>query len=885
MTFRVLAHAVLIALVAAYAVVPGWPWLGGGTILNPYYLTVAVSMFVLVVAVARQRPEPRWPWGLLVAVTAAWALGDIRYDTLTTEPALSLADALYVPGYLAIVGLVVYFLRAGARRKGADSLIEAALVGVAALLSVWVLVIEPALGEPGASTLERFTVALYPVLGAVLLVLVAQLLLEPTTRGPAAALLGVGMAMTFVADIVYAVLQQTAAFATDAVPVVEAAWLAQYALFALAALHPSMRELGRPSQPSGAAFGAGRLVVAGAALVAVPGVYAFAHELGHEPNAWSIALATAMVVPLVLWRFARLRRDLQEAHDEVAAREAYYRSVATHASDVFLVVAADGTVRDASRALEGLAGTAPSTLVGAPLRSLVHEEDHELADMLLARAARAPGDTACGELRLASGDGPVVWTAVRCTNLLSEPAVCGIVVNIHDATARKQVEQELAHQALHDPLTGLANRVLLEDRIGQALTRRARNGQGVAVLFCDLDGFKVINDSLGHAAGDELLDAMARRLDGVVRESDTVARMGGDEFAVLLEGESDLEEAVAAGQRVRAVAADPFLVAGREVIVTASVGVVAVGPDEQATADGLLRDADIAMYRAKEAGRDAVMCYEEGMRETAQRRLALEADLRSVIERDELVVHYQPIVQLDGHRVVGYEALVRWQHPTRGLLYPNEFIPVAEQTGAIVALGAWVLREACRDAASWEAPEDGAPLTLSVNLSGRQLSDPGLSGHVVDALAASGLPPERLTLELTESVLVGEPARTAERLHELKALGVQLAIDDFGVGYSSLSYLRQFPADILKIDRSFIDTINDPAKLPAMIRGLLELGDTLHLQTVAEGIETPEQLAALSGSGCTMGQGFFFAKPAPGPLHPGALTAEGTGALSDVLPS
>ena len=406
----------------------------------------------------------------------------------------------------------------------------------------------------------------------------------------------------------------------------------------------------------------------------------------------------------------------------------------------------------------------------------------------------------------------------------------------------------MLHQALHDSLTGLPNRALFLDRLTHALRRRGDAGR-VGVLFCDLDRFKTVNDSLGHAAGDELLVEVAQRLGGCLRGADTAARLGGDEFAILIEDIRNPREATAVADRVIEALRAPFELHGREVLVTASLGVVCgSGAGEE-----LLRNADVAMYRAKAAGKGRWALFEPSMRAEVLERIELEADLQKAVERDELEVHYQPLVRLEDGSLEAFEALVRWRHPTRGLVMPLHFIPMAEETGLIVEIGAHVLEVACRQAAEWG-------VSVSVNLSGRQLERPELVDTVAGVLARTGLPAERLWLEITETVLMHDTEATIERLEALRALGLLLAVDDFGTGYSSLRYLRRFPIDLLKMAKPFVDGLAS-REGAALARTIIELGASLGLRTVAEGIEGAPELAQLQRLGCELGQGYLFARP------------------------
>ena len=416
---------------------------------------------------------------------------------------------------------------------------------------------------------------------------------------------------------------------------------------------------------------------------------------------------------------------------------------------------------------------------------------------------------------------------------------------------------DAVHRALHDPLTELPNRSLFLDRLRQAEERAARSGSCVAVLFLDLDGFKTVNDSLGHRSGDELLMGVAVRLAGVLRAGDTAARLGGDEFAMLVEDLPVEREAIIVAERVMAALRAPFAVAGQAVAARASVGVAtARGPGSD-----LLRDADLAMYQAKADGRDQIVVYNGDMHAAMVERMALERDLRAALDRDELHLEFQPIVDLGDGRVVATEALLRWRHPRRGNVPPLEFVPLAEETGLIVPLGSWVLEAACRAAAGW----DDVP--VSVNVSSVQLRSSHFPATVEAALAAAELPPERLILEITESMLVQDVERTAAQLAELKRLGVRIAIDDFGTGHSSLQYLQRLPIDTLKIPKPFVDELATELGEGVLARAILDLARSFGLQVIAEGIEVEAQRDRLAGLGCTAGQGFLFARP----LSPGAL--------------
>ena len=599
-----------------------------------------------------------------------------------------------------------------------------------------------------------------------------------------------------------------------------------------------------------------------------PGV--FEARVHVRPMLEAIAAATTnSIVPSVLVLLAamplaafvsnRLLARTYEREQQLRV-EARFGSLVRNSSDLILILDPAGHVTYVSPSVRRVLGFEQADVHGQRLADFLHLDDLLGAASFLEGAVNAFGPPQRVEWRVRHRDGSWRDFEMFCANLLADQSVGGLVFNGRDVSERKALEGALAHQAFHDPLTNLANRALFRDRVEQALARAARGGDGLAVLFLDLDDFKTVNDSLGHQAGDGLLIDIAHRLLAVVRTTDTVARLGGDEFAILLE---DLDD-VALGQTAERIARalrDPFSAEAQRVFVTASIGIAPTSAGLH-TAQDLLRGADVAMYVAKNRGKGNAQIFESSMHQAVVSRLELDADLRRALERGEMRVHYQPIIELRGGRLVGLEALVRWEHPQRGLIAPDLFIHLAEDSGLIHAIGEFVLETATAQARAWQrAYPRTPPLSISVNLSARQIQHAGLIDVVARALSDSRLRPDTLILEITESALMQDTEMTLRRLLELKQLGVRLAIDDFGTGYSSLSYLRRFPIDILKIDKSFVENVATRSDAMALVRAIIDLGRSLGLITVAEGVELPEQAAELEALGCELAQGYLYSRP------------------------
>ncbi|MBL8776393.1 MAG: EAL domain-containing protein [Acidimicrobiales bacterium] len=834
---------------------------GAGVVQGAYLVGSVLAAVAMWIGLWWRRPATPAPWRWLAAGLTAWAVADVVYAAYGwfghPDPSVSVADALYFSGYGAVAIGLVLVIRARKPGGDLDALLDAAAVGVAALVMAWDLLIQPAI-DPSASTGATVLFALYPVSDVILLALLVRLLLDTRLRSTPVVLLVAALCTWLVGDAAYSVLAATGSYEFGGTVWLDEVFLAGMFLMAGAALHPDMaamtdeRAEPRAERPYRLALGV--------VCVAVPGIAAAAADLAEDPaTAVAFIVAIVLLAALVLARSIRLLRQKDTAEQALRRSGHYHQALAANSADAVLVVDAHGTLTAEAPALSGLLGLSSVPGVGASVFDLVETDDRPTALALLDRALSRPRQVLTGELRVRHRDGGPRWVEARVVSLVDDRDVAGVVVNVHDITLRKLMEQELSHQAFHDVLTGLANRALFRDRVDHAVSRTVRTAEDVAVLYIDLDGFKTINDSLGHDTGDAVLVDIARRLEQAVRGGDTVARLGGDEFGVLVEPGADARrDAELVARRVLAALADPIQVQGTPLAVGASIG-IAVG---HAGGDVLLRNADVAMYQAKATGKRRWVLFDDDMRAAAVERLRLDADLHRALDRGEMALHYQPIVELESGELTGFEALLRWHHPELGLIAPDRFIPVAEENGTIVPIGAWVLATACRTAAAWRAARpDGRTLTISVNVSSRQLAGDGFVTVVEDALADTGLDPSTLVLELTESYLMLDPERAAARLRSLSALGVRLAVDDFGTGYSSLSYLREFPVDILKIDRSFVATISEDEEVPSLIRAVLDLCRTMGLDAVAEGIEEPHQLDQLLVERCPLGQGFLFDRP------------------------
>lgn len=566
-----------------------------------------------------------------------------------------------------------------------------------------------------------------------------------------------------------------------------------------------------------------------------------------------------------------IQRELREAIERSARRKAElaihenekrFRSLIENSSDVTTVLDAYGAILYQSPSVERVLGYTPEDLLGKTFWEYIHTDDAgSVSTAFVQRFLQPDAVSIPVEFRFRHADG--TWRFLEALNgkLLQDASGPSIVVNSRDITARKRDEQTIRHLAYYDALTNLPNRTLFHDRLTLALAQAHRSKQRLAVMILDLDRFKTITDTLGHAVGDRILANVGKRLEDSLREGDTVARSGGDEFMLLLPGLSGVEDAGKIAQKILGIFATPFLSGGEELHVTASIG-VCLYPSDGEDAETLIKNADVTMYRAKEQGRNNYQLYAPGMNAKAHERLSLENRLRRALEQDQFVVYYQPQISLHNGRMVGVEALVRWQHPELGLLFPGSFIPIAEESGLILPLSEWVLQTACAQNKSWQ--ESGMPpLRMAVNLSARHFMQKDLVDTVKRILRDTRLEAEYLEIELTESIFMGKADAATATLRELKAMGAHLSIDDFGTGFSSLSYLKRFPVSTLKIDQSFVQDIPNDADDAAIAQLIIAMAHSLNLRVIAEGVETQEQLDFLRSHDCDEMQGFLFSKAVP----------------------
>jgi diguanylate cyclase (GGDEF)-like protein/PAS domain S-box-containing protein len=813
-------------------------------------------------------------------VISTWYLTVLRQN-----PQVTWADPFYLTDSLCTLAALLSFpLAIRTRLERWKFVLDAAMVLLAGGVAIWYFSVRHSAASGENSLVVTLLAFAYPLASMLVLLGATTVLLRRPTDGNRLAfgLLVGGVIVSIVADLTFNwVLVETG---TRSASWTDAVYLLCYVMLIGSAELYYRRPVGRT-----AAAGVPQPRIQPLSplpYVAVASTYGLLLLAVIQP--WTdpvsgLAVGALLVTVLVVVRQLLAVRENVRLLAETAARqnEARFRSLVQHSSDVIIVTTQDATVGFVSPSATRVFGYDPVALAGQSVSSLLHPDDRDRAAAFFRDAALTFGVSGPVEWRFRQPNGSWLHAEILATNLLLDSTVQGIVLNTRDVSERKRLEEQLTHQAFHDPLTGLANRALFRDRVSHALALAHRQGHPITVLFLDLDDFKKVNDSLGHAEGDRLLIAAAERFLSCARTADTVARLGGDEFAILIEHVAGSDGRAGLLDRLSSAMVHPFSLSGNQIQVTASIGVATATGEE--TADDLLRNADVAMYAAKRRGKGRSETYESRMYADLRERLEMEASLRSAIERCELTLHYQPIVAISTGAIYGLEALLRWDHPRYGHLLPQHFIPLAEETGLIQRLGGWVLMEACRQLQRWRLRYPDVPLSVSVNISGRQLQGSGVVEEMREALAVSAVDPAAVVLEITESVLMQQTDAMLERLRQLKELGIRLAIDDFGTGYSSLSYLQRFPIDILKIAKPFVEEVGLGADRSALARAIIGLGDTLKLHTIAEGIEMAEQRVALIGLGCALGQGHFFAPALPA-ANIERLLASGRILGADALP-
>ena len=835
-----------------------------------FYDAIGLSCVVAsVYGIRRNRPRNALAWYLFAAGQMGFIAGDLirayyEVSVGVSAPFPGFSDIAYVAAYpiLALSLILLVRGRDGARDRA--NLIDAMIVVTSAALLSWVYLIEPQTHNPGQlGWLGVALSILYPLFDLLLLAVAARLMFSSGVRHTSYYMLCGSLLSLLAADSAYTIALLDNTYHTGSP--VDAGYLASYLLWGAAALHPSMAKLTQQAEPQTMKITGRRLAFLTAVTLLAPLVRILAILQHTDLPPLATVIPTVVLFLLVMYRMSGLVASLSAAlrrHEDAERRrrqsEARFGSLVEHASDVVMVMDRPGEIVYQSPSVMRVLGYPRDALMRRPFIELVHEADRNATLAMIGETgSRINAEPALTTIRCRHAGGEWRHVEATFTNLISDPTVGGIVINARDVTEQVALQTQLSHQAFHDPLTDLANRILFRDRVEHALLRRSATDRAVAVLFLDVDNFKRVNDSLGHSAGDELLVEFAERLRGVIRAGDTAARLGGDEFAVLLDEPDDAE--VVAG-RLKQLLTTAFLIDYTEVFLTVSIG-ISVSDGPQTSADELLRNADAAMYAAKSRGKATAVTFRPQMHQAALQRLELEGQLRKAVDEGEFRVHYQPISAVADGRVVGFEALVRWAHPERGLLGPGEFISTAEESGLIRDIGMIVAEQAMVQACTWRRVFDDPELTMSINLSAQQFASADLLANFCRAIERAGVDPTRLVLEMTESVLMSDTETTTARLEELKALGVRLAVDDFGTGFSSFAYLRRFPIDVLKIAKPFLDKIPGDDQEIALVRGMLELAHNIELKVVAEGVERPEQWQALREMGCDLMQGYLIARP------------------------
>ncbi len=811
-----------------------------------------------------------WWWLTIGCLT--WAVGSVTFATYqlllgTVPPIPSLADIGYV-GYAVPVALgIMRFPRTAGSlwsrwRSGLDSVVIAGCL----LLTSSLLVLDPILDAAPVATPARMVALAYPLVdGLVAAIVLARCVVLPDTRRMVWIPLSLGLLVLSLTDSVYVSRTVHAAFVPGGP--LDVGWFAAFALVGLAGAAPAIRtprpDLAEARQAPGFVRQLFPSLATGLAVVVCAVDPAAVTRHHHWWLVGVVAACVGLRQLVVVADQTTLARDLSRAVDrrtaELRHREQWWQDVVQNLSDVVIVLGSDGSVVYCSPAVNSALGHMPLLPSAGELLTQVHPDDEPkvLATIVpvVVDGTEAHGLVECRIRRLDDSYG---WFEVQAVGQLNERALEGAVLTLHDVSERRELTTRLLRQAHHDALTGLPNRVLLMDRIEHALVRRPDRPFGLLLL--DLDDFKVINDRHGHGAGDLVLTVIGQRLAGLVRAGDTVARLGGDEFAHLVHGTA--EEVRAVAERLVEAIEQPVVAGGRRFNVRTSVGVVLADDDASESAQALLSHADIALYEAKARDKGGIVLIEGDSRLDAAKQVQLKEQVAQPM-LDQFHVVYQPIVDLQSGEMRGVEALLRWQHPDLGSVPPDVFIPMAEHGGSIQVLGWFVLEESCRQLAAWQLEAPLQRVAIGVNVSVRQLDEPGFARRVAELVASYGVSPDQVVIELTEQSLAVDFETAVTVVEELRATGLSVAVDDYGTGYSSLRYLDRFDADVVKVDRSFVANVVDSVHTQKIVRSVMHMAQSLDLQSIAEGIETPEQLAVVAALGCELGQGYLFSRPVP----------------------
>jgi diguanylate cyclase (GGDEF)-like protein/PAS domain S-box-containing protein len=831
---------------------------------------VSIGVLAEMLANGRLSGYRRRAWYFLLAASIADFLAGLAwaYQALAENSFYGTwADALYMLYYpLLAAGYLLLFMDRGGSFRRRRIWLDVATFGLGLGTALWVLIYGPAAHAPGRTDASVITTFGYSAGNTLTMVTAALLFMQVMNwKSERSTMLLIGVAAaTLFTDVWWVIEENHGTYALGTL--VDVGYSVTSALIATAATLEYIR-MPVADNEAGSEGNVYSFLPVFAVLLAI--LLLFGEQVGTRgTESTALLIVVAIGAALVVARQMSVRHDVLRLNRALATRqtEARLTELVRRSSDLIAVIDVHGQLSYVSPAAERVLGVPADRLQHTPALEMMGPDNAERLQAFLDDLQGESTGPADLEVELTTPAGEQRSLQISGSDHRMSSAIAGLTLTVRDVTEHKRLEEQLRALAFYDPLTLLANRSLFSDRVRHAVDRIA-DGQTPAVLFIDLDNFKTINDGLGHSAGDKLLCACAQRIVQGTRAADTVARLGGDEFAVLLDNASSPEAALSVANHILRALTAPLDIEGRELHVGASIGICIAGP--QTTTEHLLRNADAAMYRAKALGKGQAVLFEAEMAKAARRRLLIEQELAAALDRGELFVHYQPIVDLKSAHLIGVEALMRWRHPTRGVVMPGEFIPIAEETGHIVPMTQWILRQACFDAASLRrAVHHGEGLRLSVNISGRCLQHKSIVEDVACALRDSRLDPDSLVLEVTESLLLQESPDLERRLNELKSLGVRLALDDFGTGYSSLAYLHRFPLDVLKIDRSFIqqlsgevdEKVNDAN---ALARAILSLAEALGLDTVAEGIEIESQREALLRLGCQTGQGYTFGRPMP----------------------